>query len=840
MYTNTMHGLSSDPSLQKLRKRSSAIARVFETFSTLLIVAGLLAVTCAAQQVNGPHSPGLYVPPASSYIIDPAETPIVLQFGSAHISDIQAQLDAARAADASSPIVLTLTGRYRVTDMPLMLPSKTSLVLYGTIEAAPNATASSLIAINGQSKVAIAGGILDGNGQNIAGIDAETSTKINIDAVTIRNTGRDGIVLIGNGNTVFDSGSAITRCDIAGSGGNGITIQSITQALVLDNFIHGNKGTGIQLGSAHTSVTNNDIRHNNIGILANANNNLISDNDVSGNEQAGVQLASTSSATAIMRNVIGQNEADGIDFDGSDNLVFDNTLDNHVDLTDRSSSNWVVAHGMPLNASASQYFYPPTIDNQHSDPILNGVGRTDITVNSEDITAVQAAYDAARATNPGTFIVLHMNGDFALDGTAPLTLGSNTAVLLNGTIHVTGKVSEVITDANPSSFVSISGGTIDMNGRGKITGIYFPSTTMAYIDHVTVINGGIPTKRTSGGMIQLQRGGGYNILYRNTVNESGGRCLWTQYANAHYVVMENQLSNCNMDAVDFDSSTSNSYAIGNASFDNYRYGVFIEQSDSYNKIYGNYTTTRDIANPPGHGIGVYNNATSSGTRGVTNGNMAFSNVNDVVDNGLRIGSISTATGGVAESAHTFFFNNVATNDRGDGILFDTQFPGSVQNYLSQTVLAGNGTDLKLQYSNGATPPDFFNPRSAINLALNQPVTASSVAPGSAAANAVDGLAFTGWNAGDDQSNASLTVDLGSSVSFQRVILKQLSEYSISLVRLEASQDGVTFIDIPHSVLRIGAIGDLSFNPVTARYLRVNIRRIFEGPTGLRELAVFPQ
>ncbi|HMG03099.1 MAG TPA: right-handed parallel beta-helix repeat-containing protein [Edaphobacter sp.] len=344
----------------------------------------------------------------------------------------------------------------------------------------------------------------------------------------MRNTSRGGIVLSGNGNTV----------------------SNITQTLLLDNFVHENKGIGIQLNSAHSSVTNNEISHNNIGVFADANNNLISDNDVSGNSETGVQLASSSSATAILRNIVSHNGANGIDFDGSDNFVYDNTLSNQTNLTDRSSANYVVAHGTPLNAPTSKYFYPPTIDNQHNDPILNGVTRTDITVGSGSINDVQTAYNAALAANPGSFIVLHMSGTFTMDGTSPLTLSSNTAVLLNGTINVTSKPSQVITDTNPASFVSISGGTIDLHGQGGITGIYFPSTSMANIDHVTVINGGVPTTRTSGGMIQLQRGGGYNILYRNTVNMSGGRCLWTQYANAHYVVLENQLSSCNMDAVD--------------------------------------------------------------------------------------------------------------------------------------------------------------------------------------------------------------------------------------------------------------------------------------------------
>ena len=196
-----------------------------------------------------------------------------------------------------------------------------------------------------------------------------------------------------------------------------------------------------------------------------------------------------------------------------------------------------------------------------------------------------------------------------------------------------------------------------------------------------------------------------------------------------------------MDAVDFDSSTSNSFAIDNKRIDNLRYGVFIEQSDSFNKVYGNFTTTRDMPHPPEHGVGVYNNATSSGTRSIANGNTVFSNVSDVISDGLRVGSIATASGGAAETAHTFLFNNVVKNSRTDGILFDTQFPNSIANYFSQTVFSGNGDDLRAIPSNGATPPDFFNPLSPINLAYNRPAVASSSASGFDPANAVDGPRF---------------------------------------------------------------------------------------------------
>ncbi len=153
-----------------------------------LIFATVLVAPAVPARADGPTHPGLYVPPVNSFIIDPAETPVVLNFGSARLSDVQSQLDAARAANPDAPIVLTLTGTYRVTDAPLNLPSNTSLVLYGTIQASYRATAPSLIAVTGQSKVAIAGGLLKGNHANLIGIDVESSAKVNIDAVTISDT----------------------------------------------------------------------------------------------------------------------------------------------------------------------------------------------------------------------------------------------------------------------------------------------------------------------------------------------------------------------------------------------------------------------------------------------------------------------------------------------------------------------------------------------------------------------------------------------------------------------------------------------------------------------------
>src|SRR5260370_23236279 len=256
----------------------------------------LLPVEAAA---NRPTSTGLYVPPPDGFILDPAETPIALTLESAPLSEIQARLDDARMRDPDSPIVLTLIGNVVVTDSPLTLPSGTSLILYGTIEPAPDATAPALVAIIGQRKVAIAGGVLDGHNGSLAGIDAEGSAQVNIDPVTIKDTGQDGLRFSGNGNTVWNSGSAITRCNISNAGANGIAISSIIQVLLLDNFVHDNAAAGVHLSAADSSVVNNVIQNNGSGIVVDASDNLISDNEIRGNRGVGVSLLSSTVYRAV-------------------------------------------------------------------------------------------------------------------------------------------------------------------------------------------------------------------------------------------------------------------------------------------------------------------------------------------------------------------------------------------------------------------------------------------------------------------------------------------------------------------------------------------------------------
>jgi len=370
-------------------------------------------------------------------------------------------------------------------------------------------------------------------------------------------------------------------------------------------------------------------------------------------------------------------------------------------------------------------------------------------------------------------------------------------------------------------------------------GIFYPSATMANIDGVTVTHCGEQNPRSVSNSIHFQRGSGYNILRGNRVDISGGRCIWTQQSSSRYIVLENRTSHCNQDGVDFDSSTSNSVAIGNLSEDSLRYGIFIEQSDALNTLYGNVATTRGLTPVTGRGIGIYNNATAASVRNVTDKNTVFSNTSDVISNGLRVGSIATVAGGRAETAHTFLFNNLVLNSAADGILFDTQFERSIQNYFSQTVLVGTTrSDLNSHPVSPATPPDFFNPASAIDLALKHPAVASSNAKGSDPANAVDGLAFTSWAAGFE-FRPSLTIDLGEPVTFQRLTLKQPEQITFLAIRVQTSTDGVQFTPVA-AAPTLEPVVNVTFPPVTARFVRVQIEGALGGRAIVKEVAIGPQ
>jgi CARDB/F5/8 type C domain/Right handed beta helix region len=128
---------------------------------------------------------------------------------------------------------------------------------------------------------------------------------------------------------------------------------------------------------------------------------------------------------------------------------------------------------------------------------------------------------------------------------------------------------------------------------------------------------------------------------------------------------------------------------------------------------------------------------------------------------------------------------------------------------------------------------------ASNLALGRPMSASGVSQTYVAANAVDGNQSTYWESTNNAFPQWLQVDLGSSVSVNKVVLKlPVSGWGArtETLAVQGSTTGSTFTDI---VASTGYAFDpatnntvtITFSATTTRYLRLNITANTGWPAG---------
>src|SRR5260221_635577 len=180
-----------------------------------------------------------------------------------------------------------------------------------------------------------------------------------------------------------------TRWDASGSAGNaGISIQNATQAVCADNNCHNNLA-GIWISCAWATIANNTCENNTTGIdVVGGNDNVIANNTCNNN---GAGIHAGGSNNMIVSNSMGSNSTAGINSNGSGNTFVDNLFSagNSANFTSAGSGNRVLANKAPLSASSQDYFYPPLINDQHTNMIVNGMGRTDLTVASATIDSLQ-------------------------------------------------------------------------------------------------------------------------------------------------------------------------------------------------------------------------------------------------------------------------------------------------------------------------------------------------------------------------------------------------------------------------------------------------------------------
>ncbi|MBW4085400.1 discoidin domain-containing protein [Paenibacillus sp. S150] len=122
------------------------------------------------------------------------------------------------------------------------------------------------------------------------------------------------------------------------------------------------------------------------------------------------------------------------------------------------------------------------------------------------------------------------------------------------------------------------------------------------------------------------------------------------------------------------------------------------------------------------------------------------------------------------------------------------------------------------YSDAAVPQAVTAASASANLALNKPATASAN-PLQAASLAVDGNAGTRWES-QPADPQWLQVDLGAVTTVSRVLLNWEAAYGKAYT-IQTSADGTNWTTAYSTTTGDGATDDLSFTPVSARYVKMN-------------------
>ena len=641
------------------------------------------------------------------------EKVVSLQDTSGSISTLQGMIDAARASNPDSFLVIYLkaAATYSVTTTPLVLGSKMCLLGGGaTFSTSANSTASSLIRISpGSSFVSITQSTLLGGSANLYGIEALGVSRVHLDQVTVSQTGKDGLYLQGMGSTVFDNEITITRCQaslITSSGYAGIHLVDATQAVCMENNTSHNSIGILVESSAHCAIFNNQANSNSsTGIVLNNSTwckvakNRCSDNAIG--------LATWGSNSPNQYNFFVGNEVEGtttgFSLGGTANILYRNQIS--TSLSSRISTPgsgvqriYTTDTAYVLNSS-QEYFYPPTAFNQHNELIMNGKTRTDVITAATTLTGVKTAYDAACAANPGNFVVLHLTAP-QITGDTTINLNSYTSVILDGTINLNSGVTAFT--ATSSTHICLSGGMILGGNTTGRSGLSFANCSRIIIENMTLNDFGDKNTRVGNSDVIAFAGCGTPCIVTGcTINGGSSRGIWTKgnslSSTAGFILSDNWISNVNMDGIDFDVTTASSLAMDNTCSKNIRYGIFTEEGANLNHLIRNSCNSNEI------GFNLYSSATNNTIRNTLVANTCTAN-----QRGIRMGAANPW-----ETSQNFAFNNQIYGSTSSGI--DAQARGSA-NYFSQNFFSGNAANLGSTSSAVFFNPPVANPALALTYA----------------------------------------------------------------------------------------------------------------------------
>lgn len=147
-----------------------------------------------------------------------------------------------------------------------------------------------------------------------------------------------------------------------------------------------------------------------------------------------------------------------------------------------------------------------------------------------------------------------------------------------------------------------------------------------------------------------------------------------------------------------------------------------------------------------------------------------------------------------------------------------------------------------EYSNVAASSNSGSSSGSTNLALNKPITASSTYSTSTPTRGNDGNSVSFWRSGNVTAGnpiAWLRVELGASpVTMARVVILWNQFYYATQYEIQVSNDGTNWTIVHTNNSATNATQDVSFTPVSARYVRAYLKMPNTGSYRLVELQVY--
>ena len=651
-----------------------------------------------------------FTPPEAPFITGPKEEIHRVSLPAGTADAAQALIDAARKEKPEAVLIFQPIGNLEVGTTPLRLGGKMCLQLSPSagLTAGANCSAPSLISIEKAELVSVSSkgpgsATLDGGNKAVIGIQITEGSRINVDQLNILRCAKTGIDYRGTTNvTSLNEAASVTRCYFE-KNGNALKVDQSGGFQCLDNVFKGQTEAALSINSLNSMVAGNMFSENKTDIQTSSDRGIITRNRF-GKSKLTLDITPSSKGNLISENR-GTAEGLSISIAGESNQLFHNTLSASAKLAPGTKEAFLISNeNLQIDPATSglKFFNPPTLNRPHTNSVIvAGMGRFDLPliaggkkepkpadkdkppkVVPVDLSLVETEISKAVTEHPNDVLVIRLEGEFICKSPKGLQLPPNSCLLMAADARILSDLSIPLEPpwarADPltqvlllpkTGFCSVSGGKLDANRQAHFP-INANTGSIAVIESTSLIAGardGLNTK--------ARNATDPLFMYRCNVYGNNGRGIWSHVATRVHAIA-NVCSGNFMDGIDLDAHAIDCTALFNTCNANRRHGVFIEEAIQNNIVFGNQLH--------GNGTGVH--VWNEEVKGNTGPNLISANHCSGNRRGIGLGARADD-----KTAHgNFFFNNVCTENREDGIL--TGNSKAKENYFSQSVAFGNGKE----------------------------------------------------------------------------------------------------------------------------------------------------